>query len=213
MQSILPRLRGRPARTTAPAAALHMHSVVYLKTESVYADGASVFNARIRWRDGLNLSIEEIAAKKAETMVRLAEYEATLSEIEACAAQAKARMEECEDTVRHGAAQLDALKADAVAGRCSLADVAALKVRVDLALELRPAMAQAGRDTAAKQHDAESARARARKEMRDLEAAEAWLTLQAALAPVRGAIATWLKSTGDEALFIKAPDATEDAES
>lgn len=200
------RPRGRPARTIAPAAALNMRSAVYMTSEPYYSDGAPVETARVRWREDLELSSDQIETRMADARARLVEVETTLADIDARKAKAAARLEECRVAAEADPVAIESRKADAAVGLCSLDDLAVAKVRTDIARELLPAVSAAHYALANEYRDMEKAHTDARRALRNLEAAQAWQTLQSALAPAHAAMAAWLEVTGDTALFIGAPD-------
>lgn len=210
--STTPAKRGRPARTGAPAAtpeaaALNVRSMVYMTAAPYYSDGADVETARIRWREGLGLSSGQIDDRMSDARARLVEVESTLAEIGARKAKAAARVEECRQAAEADPVGIESRKADAAAGLCSLDDLAVAKARMDMARELLPVVSAAHYTLSNEYRDMEKAHTDARRAIRNLEAAQAWQTLQAALAPAHAAISEWLETTGDAALFIEVPDA------
>ncbi len=128
-----------------------------------------------------------------------------MADIEAREKQAAARMDECRTIAGTDPAALESLKADVVAGRSTLEELAIAKARADVAREVLQAVGAAHRDITAELRDAEKVLNSARRELGNLRAVEAWQALQSALLPVQGAIADWLKLTGDDALYIGAP--------
>lgn len=203
------RRRGRPARATTPdpvAAtadqSLRARSAIYASETPVWADGADAAHMRVRWRGDLDLTADQIAARTAETTAYIAELDASVADITKREAQAAARVAEYEAAA---AADVDALKTEVAAGRCSLDDLAVAKARADMAGELLPVSRTAHRNLAAELRDMQGAARDARRELRDLEAVDTWQALQDALVPAHAAIAAWFQLTGDAAIYIGAP--------
>lgn len=202
------RPRGRPARQIAPAAgpeaaALTLRSVIYMSAAPYYSDGADVETAHIRWRDHLELTAAQIEDRAAAARSHLAEVESALADIDARKSKAAARLDECRAAAEADPTATESQKVDA---DFSLDDLAVTKARTDMARELMPAVSAAHYALSNEYRDVEKARSDAKREMRNLEAAQAWQALQSALFPAQAAIAEWLETTGDAALFIGAQD-------
>lgn len=156
----------------------------------------------ITWRAHLDKNPTQIAEEKDALSASMEEIQAKIAELESRLSRAIAAQDEIGLLAANGVEKIQKLKDEIISGRASLDDMINLEMRVKTARELAPTLRATTQDLQKEVTNANNQYAYLQRELKARMLVDAWLTLQAALAPACEALAQWFELTQDEAICL-----------